>query len=72
MGVRTGAGHLEGVGVGAVEGAAADAGGGALVGGAAVDGAGHAQLVALGGLEEAGGAPWGDTEETGEETGEEG
>ena len=55
--VRTGAGHLQGVSVGAVEAVAADAGGGALVGGPAVDGTGEAQLISLGGLEEAGGAP---------------
>ena len=55
--LRTGAGHLQGVRVGAVEAVAAHAGGGALVGGAAVDGTLDAQLVALDGFEEAGGAP---------------
>ena len=52
--IRTGAGHADGVRVRAVVAASADAGGGSLVGGAAVHWTLYAGVVPLGGLEVAG------------------
>lgn len=52
--IRTGAGHADGVRVGPVVAVSADAGGGPLVGGAAVHGALYAGVIPLGGLKVAG------------------